>query len=40
MSLPVERATATVLDQLHRPDPEPDASVFGIKVPWASYTSV
>src|SRR5215207_4583593 len=28
-ALPVERATATVPDRQHRPDPEPDVSVFG-----------
>src|SRR5919197_3787772 len=28
-ALPVERATATVPDRQHRPDPEPDANAFG-----------
>src|SRR5919197_4459541 len=28
-ALPVERATATVPDRQHRPDPEPDADAFG-----------
>src|SRR6266508_3907922 len=28
-ALPVERATATIPDRQHRPDPEPDANAFG-----------